>query len=114
MNYVKVKSNVIIHPKSFGRPAVMRIIRIAQETAPPNYDITITCAADGHKPGTSHREGNAFDFRTRDLPPRASSETWADRMQKRLGDEYFVQAEPNKSCPDAAPHIHTQWNGKTL
>jgi len=101
---IKVKPGVKFHHVSFIQPEVLRIIWIAQLTAPPEYEITITSGCDGkHVVNSSHYKGKAFDFRIRDFPEKYSVQTWVDMMQRKLGDCYFVLRESN--------HIHVQYNG---
>jgi len=100
---IKVKAGVTFHPNSFKYQQIARIIKQADRTAPNNYDPTITSACDGkHHDKSKHYFGAAFDFRIRDLES-GHADTWSRRLQKRLGDEYFVLLE--------AHHIHVQWNG---
>ena len=106
---MKIKPNVRIDHTSFRRPQVARILWIAQETAPPNYEVTITCGTESHKPWTHHAKGEAFDIRTRDY--QYDVHEWAKTMQDQLGSEYYVVVEPNDTCPNAVPHIHVQYNG---
>jgi len=101
---INIKSGVKFHPDTFNYPEMMRIVKQAQVLAPAGYEITITSACDGnHKSTSKHYKGKAFDFRTRDFPQNASIQTWARRLQNRLGDEYFVLIEKT--------HLHIQWNG---
>ena len=101
---IQIKPGVCLHPDTLCLPQVWRIIKHAQLLAPTAYEITITSACDGkHHSKSKHYTGKAFDFRTRDFPPRCKVSAWAKRLQNRLGDEYFVLEEPN--------HLHVQWNG---
>lgn len=103
---IRIKPGVSIHPASVKTPEVMHILWVAQDTAPAEYNITVTSGCDGvHHAKSKHYDGRAFDFRIRDFPVTAdcSLATWVRRMQARLGDEYFVLLEKD--------HIHVQWNG---
>jgi len=108
---ITIKAGVKLAHSAFIQPEIMRIIWIAQLTAPDGYEATITCGTEGHEPHTSHAKGKAFDFRTRDFPEGKSIEKWAKRMRAKLGDCYFVVVEPNAKCPGAHPHVHVQYNG---
>lgn len=108
---IHIKPGVQFSHVSFIQPEVMRIIWIAQLTAPEGYEITITCGTEDHDPDTSHGKGKAFDFRTRDFPKGRSVQKWAERIQRKLGDCYFILVEPNVDRPKSPPHIHIQYNG---
>ena len=101
---VRVKEGVFFHPDTFSHHEMSRIVSQAQILAPSGYEITITSAFDGkHSKNSKHYKGKALDFRTRDFPKNCSVSTWANRLQRRLGDEYFVLVEKT--------HMHVQWNG---
>jgi len=103
---IKIKRGVTFSHLSFLYPQVMLIIFVAQLLAPDGYEVTIISGNDSkHKPKSKHYTGQAFDFRIRDFPANTKLETWERRIQKRLGDGYFVQLEPKKK------HLHIQWNG---
>lgn len=108
---VKVKPGVQFSQVSFIQPEIMRIIWIAQLTAPDGHEVTITCGVEDHAPHTSHAQGKAFDFRTRDIPSQSIIKRWARRIQDKLGSCYFVLVEPNEEKPNAPQHIHVQYNG---
>ena len=108
---IRIKAGVKFAHSSFVQSEIMRIIWIAQLTAPDGHEVTITCGTEDHDPHTSHAKGKAFDFRTRDFPKGKSVEKWAKRMRAKLGDCYFVMVEPNEKRPDTHPHVHVQYNG---
>lgn len=62
----------------------------------------ITCACDGHPDLDPHSHGFALDFRTRDIANDMIKIQIVERLQERLGTEYFVQYEKEKE------HIHIQ------
>lgn len=98
---IKFKSGVTVHPYSVRSSEVMRILDVACDEAPAEYDVTVTSGCEGrHSPGSSHYDGKAFDLRIRDFP--GSVDTWVDRMSRALGNRYFVLLESD--------HIHIQLN----
>lgn len=100
---IKIKSGVEISHISFALPRVMLIVYYAQLLSPEGYEVTITSGCEGkHSPRSKHHIGKALDLRIRDLP-EGFAKTWARRLQRRLGDEYFVLLEET--------HLHMQWNG---
>ena len=107
---IKIKRGVTFSHLTFIYPEVMRIIFQAQLLAPDGYGITITSGNESkkHRVNSKHYIGQAFDFRIRDFPKKAKLETWERRLQKRLGDEYFVGLEREKK------HLHIQWNGVSV
>ena len=109
MSDIQFKGDVRIPAESFLRSEVMRIIWAVGVTAPSGYTATMTCGKEDHAPETHHGKGEAFDIRTKDFPHDVH--VWARRIQALLGSAYFVQVEPNESCPNAQPHIHIQYNG---
>lgn len=101
---VQIKSGVKFLHQSFAFHQLWWIIYQAQLLAPDGYEITITSACDGkHAEHSKHYTGKAVDLRIRDFPKGCSVQTWAARVQRRLGDEYFVLLEDN--------HLHAQYNG---
>ena len=92
----------------------------AQATAPTNYYVTITSGCDGkHDDDSKHYLGWGMDIRVKNVPGVDFFEedgkwkcimgkdillAWVTRIQKRLGDCYFVQLEEEKV------HIHMQFN----
>jgi len=101
---IHIKPDVFFHHDMFRSPDMCRLIWQAQLLAPDGYDVMITSGADGtHKENSKHYKGRAVDFRINNFPTGASVKTWANRLQKRLGDEFFVLIESN--------HLHVQFNG---
>lgn len=63
-------------------------------------ELVITSGRDGsHKKKSRHYTGEALDFRTRYFT-KAETEYAAERLQKRVGNRYFVLVEKT--------HIHIQ------
>lgn len=63
---------------------------------------TITSGSDGdHSPTSLHYEGNALDFRTRDLPP-SRVPTVVEKVRDRLGENYDVVFEKD--------HLHVEYD----
>ena len=101
---VRFKPGVQFYHISFLYPEIMRIIYLTQKMAPVGYEVTITSGCDGkHEPNSSHYKGKAFDFRIRDFPEDKSLTVWRDRVQRALGNCYFVLLEET--------HLHVQYNG---
>lgn len=56
-------------------------------------DLVITSCNDGkHMPGSLHYKGEAFDARSRDLPPAFQVQA-VEAMKERLGPDYDVVLE---------------------
>jgi len=99
---IKVKPGVRFHLRTFSSPDVTRIVIAVCMTTPSDYHPMITSGCDGkHSVNSKHYTGKALDFRIKDFP--ADPAVWADRIQKRLGDDYFVLLDKT--------HVHIQWNG---
>jgi len=120
MEGAKVKDDVRFDPRTIGRPEFWAMSDAAQATSPDNYFITITSGCDGkHMNDSKHYTGWGKDIRVKDFPgvdfgkeegvwKCTMGETillaWVKRIQKRLGNRYFVQFEEKKV------HIHMQFN----
>lgn len=88
-------------------PEVVRIVNVARATAPKLRDNTVWITSAGEKANgrlenSLHYEGDALDFRTRNvLGGQSVAESWAERMQFALGDDYDVVFE--------GTHIHVEF-----
>ena len=73
--------------------------------------LTITCTTEGHPLNDPHTHGYAIDCRTHGLTSEAQ-DLLAATLQKTLGDEYFVQHEPqvvdDKGNVIKGEHLHIQ------
>ena len=100
---MKVKAGVKFHKDTWKYPEVVRIIRIVEDSAPPQYEPTITSGCDGeHVKESKHYYGKALDFRVRDLQ-EAPRERWKGKIERRLGNDYYVKL--------SSVSLHIQWNG---
>ena len=132
MDGIRVKGGVRFDPRTVGRSEFWRMSEAVQAVAPPDYYATITSGCDGrHKTDSKHYLGWAKDYRVRDFPgvvfikkTRVGDSkgkkfwecteglnvllSWVARIQKRLGNLYFVDLEIKKV------HIHIQYNGGQL
>jgi len=67
-------------------------------------DCTITSCKDGkHKDDSLHYEGNACDFRTRDIPANLVP-LIVDQVKRKLGPDFDVILE--------ATHLHVEYDPK--
>ena len=99
METIRIKPGVEFDPRTVGDPRFWVMAEAAQETAPAGYSITITSGCEGrHRVDSQHYEGEAIDIRIRDFPKKLG--VWESRIQKRLGDSYYVLLEPT--------HLHIQ------
>lgn len=104
---IRIKLSVEFHPDTISNPKFWAMAEVAQITAPTNYSITITSAAEGtpgdgiHLPDSEHYKGWAIDIRIRDAD--FNLKRWVFRIQAKLGSRYYVLLEKN--------HIHIQFNG---
>ena len=121
MEGVKIKADVRFDPGTLARSEFWAMSDAAQATSPNNYFITITSGCDGkHDNDSKHYTGWGKDIRVRDFPGVAFKKekgkwkcstgktillAWVKRIQRRLGNRYFVQLEEKKV------HIHMQFNG---
>lgn len=81
-------------------------IRVSDEVHKDVLDreSTVTSVNDGkHMAGSKHYEGNAVDFRTRDMTP-TQAEKIKVKMQNSLGKDYDVINEGD--------HIHVEYDKK--
>jgi len=102
---INVKPNVVFHPETWKNPAMWQIIQAVVETSPSGYTPTITSGVEGRhsvNPWSKHYTGEAIDFRIRDFT--GSPQLWAEAIEKKLGDEYFVLLE--------LTHLHIHWRGE--
>lgn len=86
-------------------PEIVRILQVACDTAPKELtSIWVTSANDSsHMDGSKHYSNEAFDFRIWGLFGE-QAKTWAERMQRALGENYDVVFEGD--------HIHVEWDPK--
>ena len=121
MDGIRIKKSVRFDPRTVERAEFWRMTDAVQATAPPNYYVTITSGCDGkHKIDSKHYLGWAKDYRIFDIPKVEFGKTdncwictqgeaillsWVSRIQRRLGNLYFVDLEVGKK------HIHIQYNG---
>lgn len=85
---MKFKEMVVI--KEF-RPEVIHILQAVQQTAPKDYEPTITSGNDSsHSKGSKHYTDDAFDIRVKDYPgfdlgqfeqTRKVIDDWVELMQ---------------------------------
>lgn len=76
------------------------------------FDVTVTSARDGDHSGPldPHRSGEAFDFRTHDLPPGMPEQLCRD-LSQALGVRFYAFLEA-LGTPNA--HLHVQRAKGTL
>ena len=73
-----------------------------------NYAFTITSMRDGvHSPHSKHYSGEAFDMRTRHLPPGVRSELFA-KIKSVLDPLGFDTVDEH----DTKRHWHCEWDPK--
>lgn len=105
-----LKNGVIINGAHFY-PEIVKIVEAARETAPSleKETVWITSANDSlHMDRSLHYKNRAFDIRIYNIVNDVDSEavSWAERMQKALGNNYDVVKEKD--------HIHVEFDPKEV
>jgi hypothetical protein len=105
-NCVRIKDGVEFKITPAGIHMLSALDMIARQT---RHDLTITSAADGQHSGTEdpHKQGNAFDVRSKDLPDK---QIVLNRIKVFLGEEKFYIFLEDPLDPNASEEEKTQSN----
>lgn len=107
LRHVYIKDDSVIITGWHFRPETSQIIWIASQEFPEDIVITRGCeSVPGGHPRSLHLVSQAFDLRTRHLPPPVDRQALLDRILARLGPGYSGYVGNR----DGVEWMHIQWN----